>query len=228
MAELFPYEEAVLRALLPIHKPGYAQFFARLLTLPLERGSTLQFGQRTEHLSDLEPIATGELVRSDGSQEAIVITADDDRSAFQVDPGDLRGAQVAWSYSSWTPGDACPKTHAAVREISQAGRIDQILVLSPTAKTVWLHDTRSGYNKLLSITGMYQHLLQILPGRVPGATLSHNQFFVAANASSDQDLREALVRYNHTARLFSAESNTVTSQTRGSVLQRILHWFRRR
>lgn len=224
MADLSANERSILEQLLPSTKPAYRSLLDRLLALEFHRGRTLIFGPTTEVDYDLEPVALGEVTYPDGSIEPIVLSAEYDRSTFVLDPGELEHARLRWTYSTWQSGNACPKTGAPVREIPISG-LPYLLVLSEAASAVWLHDTASGFNRLLSITGIYQHLLQVSPGHQSGATLSHKQFFVAASASNDESLREALIRYNKQARLFRAEEIVVRSRTSQDIIRRILHWF---
>ncbi len=99
-----------------------------------------------------------------------------------------------WTYSIWLPGSPSPATDGPVREV----RIDSnlILVIAPEEKRIWLHERMSGMNLLLPVTNFHNELMLYKGIRDPKVALDVGLFFAGQVGYSDDDLREAFVRYN--------------------------------
>lgn len=99
-----------------------------------------------------------------------------------------------WTYSTWLPGSVSPATGGAVREVSIDANL--MLAIAPEEKRIWLHDRTSGMNLLLPVTNFHNELMLYKGIRDPKVALDVRHFFAGQNGYSDEDLREAFVRYN--------------------------------
>lgn len=208
LADLTPDELRILDALLPEHKPFYANVKAKLDALMLRRldDGSIEFGDHDDELADT--VAIGETQ----SPTATVLLRMDDAGvgARFILPEIGSETKLAWTLSSWIPGDK------SVREIEMkdvTGKLYFVFALSAERRVLWLHHVASGYNQLLPVTGLLVELarLKLMPST---GRLTHEAFFELVDRSSDDILMEALLAYNARARKFNASDVSIHTSPR--------------
>lgn len=218
-------ELRVLGWLLPAGTSGYKRYLdaATSMDVALRTPEMVILGNRDEEIRSV--VAAGEF--ADGTNtHTVSISASDDLSAFMLlAPSDLELTPI-WCYSYWQAGEACPATAGEVREIAVGAKY--VLAFSAANTSVWLHDRETGFNQLLSITGLFRSLLDEAPRLRTGSSLNKEYFFKAADRSSNGELARALLRYNAQAKKFDASGIIIEDKRERSagLLGRFLHRIR--
>ncbi len=121
-----------------------------------------------------------------------------------------------WCYSYWKPGDPCPATGGAIREISitnTSHSVVYVLAISPMKKVLWLHHSQTGFNQLIPVTAFYDELLRAKHIR-DGALISRPAtFFERINEFTDAEYIVALLEYDKKAtRKFDSSNIVIESE----------------
>lgn len=208
-AELTPSERDLLSWLLPAERPFYRDIREAIDPLPLHRSrdGSLTFGEYDEALSDT--VTIGE-VEAQGVAAAIALRMNDERTAAFLQMPGGEDMKPVWCLSHWSPGTASSEldTIRQIPLLDASGAEPYTLALSPAERVLWLHHADNGYNQLLPVTGLLVELARVVkPASMD--RLTSEQFFTLARAVSDEEIRQALLRYNERAKRFDA-SKVVT------------------
>src|SRR5579872_6313543 len=68
-----------------------------------------------------------------------------------------------WCYSYWKPGEPCPATSTAIKQVEVKNISNQViytLAISAAKKVLWIHHSLSGFNQLIPVTAFYDELLR--------------------------------------------------------------------
>ncbi len=105
-----------------------------------------------------------------------------------------------WTYSRWSPGQACPQCDQMGREVSMSFEGSSVvsldLAICPADKRLWVHDRGTGVNRLIPVTNFYNELMLHKNVRDPKIALDSKIFFMTLDRYSDADLRSAFQSYN--------------------------------
>lgn len=211
--ELSAREYAWIQWLLPADRPGYKRVLDSLHKLfvigegrwgknDLVLGA---IGDEIDRTEGMQPVvAFGEL-KGSPCDLTLSLHAPNElgQIEFQLSPsiGDVVPQKLEvrskWTYSTWKPGLPCPATGTAVREVKLPASRDGLrLVIAPTKRVVWLHDSADMMNRLIPVTNFYNELVISQGIRDPKIALDHSLLFTDDARWSDAHLAEAFVRYN--------------------------------
>jgi len=105
-----------------------------------------------------------------------------------------------WTYSIWSPGDACPQCMRGVREISMpAGKETHehvVLALCANDRRLWVYEESTQVNRLIPTTNFYNELMLHKNIRDPKRALDSKLLFTGLDSFSDGDLTYAFLTYN--------------------------------
>ena len=207
--KLHPKELDFLEGVLPPDRPGYRQYrdwiSSMIVLAEGKRGPgnlILGFAGNAADLSvPLAPVVAFGMVVTTHSAIAITVR---ERVEDQIDVEIVSGSEDEvpghfeeknrWTYSNWLPGKPSPANGGRVREVHIDD--DLTLVIAPKEKRIWVYDRTSGMNHLLPVTNVHNELMLYKGIRDPKIALNIGQFFTGHAVYSDDDLREAFVRYN--------------------------------
>ncbi len=112
------------------------------------------------------------------------------------------------TYSTWEPGSVCPFCGNAVREVTvNPGKPAAILVICREDKNIWIYDESDGVNHPIPGTNYYNELMQYKQIKDPSIALQSKNLFSMLDDYTDEDLREAFIRYNKTWRRISVRND---------------------
>ncbi len=113
------------------------------------------------------------------------------------------------TYSTWKPGSECPFCNQSIREIP-VNNNDPVAVLAicTNDKNIWIYDDADGVNHPIPATNYYNELMLFKQIKDPSIALQSKNLFSMLDDYSDEDLREAFVRYNKTWRRISIQQET--------------------
>lgn len=212
--ELSSREFAWITWLLPEDRPGYHRF--RKLIQPLfvigeGRWGAQDFvlgpiGGMIDHTEGMRPVVAFGTIHGDTCDVTLSLHEPNDEGLIEFQLGTSTNGPVPfdfrersrWTYSTWSPGDLCPATGAAVREVVLAtGTLGTLrLAISPGQRVIWLHNENDRTNTLVPISGFYNELVIAKRIRDPKVALNHRLLFTQAALFNDADIVEAFVRYN--------------------------------
>jgi hypothetical protein len=119
-----------------------------------------------------------------------------------------------WSYSYWKPGFPSPFANDKLREINITKYIgDLVLVLSPANHSIWLYESKTGFNHIIPVTNFINELLR---GNTSiDKTKGINIAFVFDNLAkfSNPEFVKALVQYNKQWRKIELFDSDVAIET---------------
>lgn len=123
-------------------------------------------------------------------------------------PGDLRIKRKA-TYSMWKPGDGCPFCMQSVREVMiNKNEPRAVLAICRHDKNLWVYDEADGVNHPIPATNYYNELMLHKHIKDPSVALQSKNLFGMLDDFSDDDLRQAFVKYNKTWRRISIQSES--------------------
>jgi hypothetical protein len=208
--KLRPKELDLLEGVLPPDRPGYRHYREMISAMVVlgegKRGpGSLILGYPGEEAPDQSmppsPVVAFGMVETTKGMFAVTVQ---ESTGARVDVEIVSGSgqevpdhfeeKRRWAYSNWLPGLASPATGSPVREVP----IDANLTLAivPQEKRIWLYDRVSGMNLLVPVTNFHNELMLTKGIRDPRIALDIGHFFAGQASYSDDDLREAFVRYN--------------------------------
>ena len=206
---LRPKELDLLETVLPVDRPGYRPYRARLESMVVlgegRRGEgdlVLGYpGDRPDIESPLPPlVAYGMLETTQGSYTVTVREEAWNQLNVEIVSGsgspvpDHYEEKRRWTYSWWSPGKPSPATDAPVREV--AVDPDVTLAFSPVEKRLWIHERSGCCVRLIPVTNYYHELMIRRRVRDPRLALTPALLWDGLEAFSDAELRDAFIAYN--------------------------------
>lgn len=230
-------EREALDYVLPSERPGYREYanaIERMVVLGAGRRGegnlVLGFeGDTPDTVSPLPPVVGYGVIESTADHYSITVREMAGRqidieivSRHQQTIPDHFEERRRWTYSRWSPGDVCPSTGSALREI----RIDVgvVLALCVEDKRIWVYEQSSGMVHLIPVTNFYQELMIVMKIQDPAIALHSRRLFSDSSRYTDDNFREAFIAYNrprHRVRL-SDRPPDVQRSGLGGVIQRLL------
>ena len=215
--ELTTQEKYLLFSVLPEAKPGYKFYREKINELLVTgygrfKNNNYILGKKGS-VPDLSfsstPVFAAGTIKIPGDEIDILINEEiDDEIEFDItlkntsQIPDKIEEQERWSYSEWNPGDKAPHDNSEVREtVISPG--EYILVFAPAHKKLWLHEGRSGVNRLIPLTNYYNELMRFRRIKDPKQALNPRLMFEKLEEFSDYELVNAFVLYNKYMRRFS-------------------------
>lgn len=119
-----------------------------------------------------------------------------------------------WTYSTWSPGDACPQCEKQLREVlmrTDAGK-DFVLAICPADKRLWVYDAGTQVNHLIPITNFYNELMLQKNIRDPKVALDSNRLFSELSHYTDAELMYAFLTYNKLKMKVEVKGTLVTQR----------------
>jgi hypothetical protein len=101
------------------------------------------------------------------------------------------------TYSTWQPGDACPFCEREIRSVFiRSDEPVAVLVFCTHNGMMWVHDAGSGVNHPIPHTNYYNELMLHKHIKDPSVALNSKNLFTMLGNYTDDDLRNAFIRYN--------------------------------
>lgn len=239
--ELTNQEKYLLFSVLPENKLGYNSYREKITELLVTgygrfRNNNFILGKR-DTVPDLTissaPVFAIGTVKIPGDLIDILINEETDNEIefdLSVNNAGIIPVHIKelsrWSYSEWNPGDKSPDDSGEVREIT-ISEGNYILVLAPTHKKIWLHESRSGVNYLIPLTNFYNELMGYKRVKDPKEALNPGLLFQKSGEYSDDELIHAFVLYNKYMRRFSVDFSKYLPQKREEKKKSIKELFRK-
>lgn len=232
---LTSHEREIIEAVLPDDHPGYRKYremLGDLVVLGEGRRGKGNFilgraGVVPDTTAPLPPVvAHGAIVTRDG--EILVSIREEVDGQIDVEvTGEIhsRGEVRRWSISSWRPGQPSPRSGSPVREVVVSEGL--VLAICVADRRMWIHESASGLNHLIPVTGFHEALMKVRKVRDPQIALRPGGFFSSGSDYSSEDLRSAFLIYNST--FPKVRTPEVSGPAASSFLQRFLsHVLRKR
>ncbi len=113
------------------------------------------------------------------------------------------------TYSLWKPGDTCPFCNNAVREVMINEKEPRaVLAICSNDENLWVYDETDGVNHPIPATNYYNELMLHKHIKDPSIALQSKHLFRMLSDYTDDDLRQAFVKYNKTWRRLSVQPGT--------------------
>ncbi len=212
-------EQSWLEWILPADRPGYNEYREELGNMmvlgPGRRGVgniVLGYaGDVPDTTSPLPPVfAYGVIESSVGS--VLITLRENVGDQIDVEIVGQQSDEVPetfeerrrWTYSMWSPGDACPQCGLAIRKVlmhtesSQTPMVNKhfVLAICPVDKRIWMYDGASRVNRLIPVTNFYNELMLHKNIRDPKIALDSRRFFTELQSYGDAELTYAFLTYN--------------------------------
>ena len=236
--QLRPKELDLLEAVLPADRPGYRQYREKIRSMVVlaegSRGAGNYLLGRPGDVPDfsepLSPVIAFGMVETTHTAYAVTIR---EQTGTQIDVEIVGGSagevpdhfeeRKRWTYSSWLPGMPSPATGGMVREVTVDANLT--LAIATPEKRIWLYDRRSGMNLLLPVTNYHNELMLHKGIRDPKVALDIGHFFAHQASYSDDDLREAFIKYNAPRRRVTVHVSPPARSAEGGLSQIVKRLF---
>ncbi len=211
--ELSAREHAWMQWLLPSDRPGYKRLADRIRPLCVigegrwgKNDLVLgEIGGAIDLTEGMQSVAAFGSITGTPCNVTLTLHQPNDAGQieFQISPSS--GERVPpeftetcrWTYSTWSPGDACPATGTPVREVPlPTRRAGFRLVIAPQQRVMWLHDPEERVNQIIPVSGFYNELVIGKGIRDPKIALNHALLFSEPERFADADIVDAFKRYN--------------------------------
>lgn len=137
-----------------------------------------------------------------------------------------------WTYSTWSPGQACPQCQRSCREVAMrvehSPEVFFVLAVCSIDKRLWVHESSSCVNRLIPVTNYYNELMLHKGIRNPGIALDSKNLFKNLPDYSDAELSSAFQSYNRLKTKFQVKGSILPEQTTDkSSLKNFIHFFKK-
>jgi len=217
-AERYPrnlsgFERELLLWVLPAERPGY-----RTVRSLVEEWKITARGRRGDGNYILSPLDERADVESPLPQVLAYGIVETDQGEISVTVREPLGNQVEfeivklgsgdlvipfretrrWTFSDWSPGEACPICVQGAREVIMATTSghQMVLAICPSDKRVWVFDERTQVNHPVPITNFYNELMFHQHVRDPNIAFHPERLFSALKEYRDESLVRAFRSYN--------------------------------
>lgn len=206
--EISTVEKELLFSILPVYKPGYAQYRELINTYSVTgegtRGELNLFlgksGSEPDTISPSRPVfALGTLEYGTGVID-LVIHEEINNEIETVIEGDISivsegELQKNINYSEWQPGMYSPEKNEKVREIF-IKPTKYLLAFAPSERKIWAHNIVSGVNHLIPLSNYYNSLMLLKNERKGSIALNPKLFFDNLELYDNEELVSAFISYN--------------------------------
>jgi hypothetical protein len=235
-------ERSMIEPLLPEDRPGYRrylQYLDELFVIGEGRWGSgdLILGESNdtpEIAGPMEKVFASGFIYTDSGKASVTIH-EYDGSQMEINiavmsgetlPDDLRILKTE-TYSVWTPGTSCPFCLGSVREVAITDVPDAVIVFCIRDRLIWLYEQASGVNYPIPVTNYYNELMLYKHIKDPAIALKSQNLFTMLDEHSDEDLKEAYLRYNKTWRRIDIDGKVGNSgRPKEGVAQKLSTFFK--
>lgn len=232
---LSPFEQELLRWLLPESRPGYNAYLNDIFNATLlgnGRWGDGDYifgspGDRIDVTGPMERVFAFGLVSFLEGNCAITIHENvigqiEVQFARTGRPDmTVKAVQDKYCYSYWRPGDTSPKTGSSVREVTLDHNNDFVLALSDGDEKIWLYEKSSGVNHLIPHMKFHKELMRVSGYRDKKQVFNPKLVLEQPSLFSDEELHAAVVNLNTTWNKVSLPDIQVTSKNKKGFMKRL-------